>query len=286
MLNVLVEGLLIGGVYGLIALGFVLVFKSSQVMNMAYGWMICILCYILYQYMVPWGIPAVAAVALLMVAGAVIGILVERFAVRPLMGQSFLAIMMMTLMLGTVIHGVIVLLWPGLNWNIPFRPQGLWTVGSIKVMPDAAIAFLCALAVFVLLMLLFRYTKLGLSMRVVAADHEVAQSLGIRVNRIFSLSWATSGAFAAICGILLGMVFGVTISLGDTALGVGMPILLVGGMTSIPGALVGGLLIGASESLGSYWVEALKDVVPWIFMLIILLIRPQGLFGQKRIERI
>jgi branched-chain amino acid transport system permease protein len=248
--------------------------------------MIAILCYILYQFMVPWGIPAVAAVLLLMVAGAVMGILVERFAVRPLMGQSFLAIMMMTLMLGTVIKGIIVLLWPGRIWNIPFRPQGLWTVGSIKIMPDAAIAFLVALAVFLLLVLLFRYTKLGLSMRVVAADHEVAQSLGIRVNRIFSLSWATSGAFAAICGILLGMVFGITISLGDTALGVGMPILLVGGMSSIPGALVGGLLIGASESLGSYWVEALSTIVPWIFMLVILLIRPQGLFGQKRIERI
>ena len=286
MLNVLAEGLLIGGVYGLVALGFVLVFKSSQVMNMAYGWMIAILCYILYQFMVAWGIPSVPAVLLLMVAGAVMGVLVERFAVRPLMGQSFLAILMMTLMLGLVIKGIIVLLWPGRIWSIPFRPQGLWTVGGIKIMPDAAIAFFVALAVFLLLVLLFRYTKLGLSMRVVAADHEVAQSLGIRVNRIFSLSWATSGAFAAICGILLGMVFGVTISLGDTALGVGMPILLVGGMSSIPGALVGGLLIGASESLGSYWAGALRDIVPWIFMLVILLIRPQGLFGQKRIERI
>ncbi len=236
--------------------------------------------------MVPWGIPAVAAVLLLMVAGAVISVLVERLAVRPLMGQSFLAIMMMTLMLGTVIHGVIVLLWPGRIWNIPFRPQGMWAIGSIKISPDAAIAFLVALVVFLVLVLVFRYTKVGLSMRVVAADHEVAQSLGIRVNRIFSISWATSGAFAAICGVLLGMVFSVDVSLGDVALGKGMTILLVGGMTSIPGALVGGLLIGASESLGAYWVGALREIVPWLFMLFILLIRPQGLFGQKRIERI
>lgn len=286
MANVLVQGLLIGGVYGLLALGFVLVFKSSQVMNMAYGWMICILCYILFQIMVPWGIPAVAAVLLLMVAGAVISVLVERLAVRPLMGQSFLAILMMTLMLGTVIHGVIVLLWPGRIWNIPFRPQGMWAIGSIKISPDAAIAFLVALVVFLVLVLVFRYTKVGLSMRVVAADHEVAQSLGIRVNRIFSISWATSGAFAAICGVLLGMVFSIDVSLGDVALGKGLTILLVGGMTSIPGALVGGLLIGASESLGAYWVGYLREIVPWVFMLVILLIRPQGLFGQKRIERI
>ena len=286
MLNVLVEGLLIGGVYGLIALGFVLVFKSSMVMNMAYGWIICILCYFLYQLMAGWGLPAYAGVLLLMVAGAGLGVLVERLAVRPLMGQSFLAIMMMTLLVGTVLHGLIVLLWPAKQWNIPFKPQGLWSLGSIKIMPDAAIAFLVALAVFILLMLLFRYTKVGLSMRVVAADHEVAQSLGIRVNRIFSLSWATSGAFAAICAVLLGMVFGVTIDLGDLALGKGMTILLVGGMNSIPGALGGGLLIGASESLGAYRLATLRDIVPWIFMLVILLIRPQGLFGQKRIERI
>jgi branched-chain amino acid transport system permease protein len=284
--NVIAEGLLIGGVYGLVALGFVLVFKSSQVMNLAYGQIIAILCYILYQLMVPWGLPAFIAVPILIAAGAVIGVVVERLAIRPLMGQSFLAILMMTLALGTILQGIMVLQWPGEIWAIPFRPQGLWTLGGLKIMPDAAIAFVCALSVFALLVLLFRYTRVGLSMRVVAADHEVAQSLGIRVNRMFSLSWATAGAFAAVCGILLGMVFSVTISLGEVALGKGLTILLVGGLTSIPGALVGGLLIGVSESVGSYWVPALREIVPWIFMLIILLIRPHGLFGQKRIERI
>jgi branched-chain amino acid transport system permease protein len=284
--NVIAEGLLIGGVYGLVALGFVLVFKSSQVMNLAYGQIIAILCYFLYQLMVPWGLPAFISVPILVVVGAVVGVVVERFAIRPLMGQSFLAILMMTLALGTIFQGIMVLQWPGSIWNIPFKPQGLWTLGGLKIMPDTAIAFLCALSVFALLVILFRYTRVGLSMRVVAADHEVAQSLGIRVNRIFSLSWATAGAFAAVCGILLGMVFSVTISLGDIALFKGLTILLVGGLTSIPGALVGGLLIGVSESVGSYWVPALREIVPFIFMLIILLVRPQGLFGQKRIERI
>lgn len=286
MASILVEGLLVGGVYGLIALGFVLVFKSSQVMNLSYGNMITILCYFLYQLMVPWGVPAIAAVPLLMGMGAVMGVLVERLAIRPLMGQSFLALLMMTLMLNIVFQGIVVLLWPGKIWNIPFKPEGLWSIAGIKIMPDAAIAFLCALAVFLVLVLFFQYTRVGLSMRVVAADHEVSQSVGIRVNRMFSLSWATAGAFAAICGILLGMVFSVTIDLGHIALAKGLTILLVGGLNSIPGALVGGLLIGVSESAGAYWLPALREVVPWIFMLVILLIRPQGLFGQKRIERI
>jgi branched-chain amino acid transport system permease protein len=184
--NVIAEGLLIGGVYGLVALGFVLVFKSSQVMNLAYGQIIAILCYFLYQLMVPWGLPAFISVPILVVVGAVVGVVVERFAIRPLMGQSFLAILMMTLALGTIFQGIMVLQWPGSIWNIPFKPQGLWTLGGLKIMPDTAIAFLCALSVFALLVILFRYTRVGLSMRVVAADHEVAQSLGIRVNRIFS----------------------------------------------------------------------------------------------------
>lgn len=284
--NVIVEGLAIGGVYGLVALGFVLIFKSSQVMNLAYGWMITLLCYILYQFMEPWGLPVYIAFPILMVVGAALGVLLERFAIRPLMGQSFLAILMMTLMVGTILHGVIVLIWPALDWNIPFTPQGLWHLGPLRLLPGPTISFLVALAVFVVLVMVFQYTRLGLSMRVVAADHEVAQSLGIRVNRMFSLSWAVSGAFAAICGVLLGMVFGVTVALSDAGIGKGMVILLIGGLTSIPGALVGGLLIGLSEQLGGYWWGDVRAIVPWVFMMIILLLRPQGLFGQKRIERI
>jgi branched-chain amino acid transport system permease protein len=255
-------------------------------MNLAQGYVIGLSAYLLYTLMVTLGLPAIAALPILLVLGAVANILIERFAIRPLMGQSFLAILMMTLMVGTILKGFMVLFWQGKIWNIPFAPRGLWTFASLKIMPDAAISFLVAGAVFVLLVVLFRYTRLGLSMRVVAADHEVAQSLGIRVNRIFSLSWAAAGAFAAVCGVLLGMVFSVTIDLGGMALGKGMTILLVGGLSSIPGAFVGGLLIGVSESVGSYWMPALKDIAPFIFMLIILLVRPHGLFGQKRIERI
>lgn len=286
MINVIVEGLIIGGVYGLVALGFVMVFKSSKIMALSQGYVLGLFAYFLYMFMETFGLPAWAAVLFVVVLGAAANMLIERFAIRPLMGQSFLAILMMTLMLGTILRGLMVLFWQGKIWNVPFAPQGLWSIGSVKIMPDAAISFMAASAVFVLLVLLFRYTRVGLSMRVVAADHEVAQSLGIRVNRIFAISWAAAGAFAALCGVLLGMVFSVTIDLAAVGMGKGMTILLVGGLDSIPGAYVGGLLIGLSESLGSYWIPALKEIAPWIFMLIILLVRPQGLFGQKRIERI
>jgi branched-chain amino acid transport system permease protein len=284
--DVLVQGLLVGGVYALIALGFVLVFKSSLVLNLAHGQMIAVLAYFLYHMLGSWGLSDWIGIVLIIPCGAVLGFLIERLAVRPLLGQPFLSVLMMTLMVGFLLNGVRVLIWGSESFVLPFTPTGQWTIGPVNVIPAAAISFLVAVVIFLLLTALFRYTKVGLSMRVVAADHEVAQSLGIMVKRVFSLSWAISGAFAALCGVLAGMVFTVTFSMGDQVLGVGLPVLLLGGLNSIPGAMAGGLIIGLVEALGSYFQPGLKEIIPWIVMLIILLIRPYGLFGEKRIERI
>lgn len=284
--DVLVQGLLVGGVYALIALGFVLVFKSSLVLNLAHGQMIAVLAYFLYYMLDSWGLSDWLGILLIIPCGAILGLLVERLAVRPLLGQPFLSVLMMTLMVGFLLNGVRVLIWGSESFVLPFTPTGQWTIGPVNVIPAAAISFAVAVVVFLLLTALFRYTKVGLSMRVVAADHEVAQSLGIMVKRVFSLSWAISGAFAALCGVLAGMVFTVTFSMGDQVLGVGLPVLLLGGLNSIPGAMAGGLIIGLVEALGSYFQPGVKEIIPWIVMLVILLIRPYGLFGEKRIERI
>ncbi len=286
MEDVLAQGFLVGGVYALIALGFILVFKSSGVLNLAHGQAVAILSYFLYYMLVVWGLPSWLGIVLIIPLGAVLGVLVERLAVRPLLGQPFLSVLMMTLMVSFLLEGVRILIWGADSFVLPFTPRGQWSIGPVDVIPGTAISFVAAMAVFVLLLLLFRYTKVGLSMRVVAADHEVAQSLGIRVKRVFSISWALSGAFAAMCGVLVGMVFTVTPIMGSTVLGKGLPVLLLGGLNSIPGAVVGGIIIGLAEALGSHWFSAAKEVVPWIVMLVILLIRPYGLFGEKRIERI
>jgi branched-chain amino acid transport system permease protein len=289
--DVLAQGLLVGGVYALIALGFILVFKSSGVLNLAHGQVIAILSYFLYQIVAVWGLPAWLGILLVILFGAVLAFLIERLAVRPLLGQPFLSVMMMTLMRSMLLKGVGLVVWGADSFTLPFTPRGQWTIGfadgiHVNVIPAAAISFVAGMVIFLLLMLLFRYTKVGLSMRVVAADHEVAQSLGIRVKRVFSISWAISGAFAAVCGVLVGMVFTVTPIMGDVILGKGLPVLLLGGLTSIPGAVVGGIIIGLAEAMGSYYASDLKEIVPWIVMLVILLIRPYGLFGEKRIERI
>jgi len=284
--DILLDGLLTGGVYALVALGFVMVFKSSQILNLAYGQIIAICAYVLYWLLTTVGVPTWLGILLLFAFGAVLGFLIERLAIRPLLGQSFLMLLMMTLMLGFLFHGIIVLVWGVESFHMPFTPTGMLTIGDWQVSPATTWGFVVCLGVFLLLTLVFRYTKIGLAMRVVAADHAVAQSLGIRVRRIFSLSWVMSGLLAAIVGILVGMVWMVTPDLGDIVLGKGLPVLILGGLDSVPGALVGGLIIGLVEPLGGYWAPAIRDVVPWIVMLVILLVRPYGLFGQRDIERI
>jgi branched-chain amino acid transport system permease protein len=284
--DILLDGFLTGGVYALAALGFVMVFKSSQILNLAYGQMIAISAYVLYWLLTTVGVPTWLGILLLFAFGAALGFLIERLAIRPLLGQSFLMLLMMTLMLGFLFHGIIVLIWGVESFHMPFTPTGMLTISDWQVSPATAWGFVVCLGVFLLLTLVFRYTKIGLAMRVVAADHAVAQSLGIRVRRIFSLSWVMSGFLAAIVGILVGMVWMVTPDLGDIVLGKGLPVLILGGLDSVPGALVGGLIIGLVEPLAGKWAPAIREVVPWIVMLVILLIRPYGLFGQRDIERI
>jgi branched-chain amino acid transport system permease protein len=285
MAEVLIDGLFLGGLYALIALGFSMIFKSSRVLNLAYGEQILILSYFLYFLLVNADVPLGLAVPIIFVCGGLFGFLIERLAIRPLLGQSFLTILMMTLMLGFLFKGVIALIWGGQIVPYPFSPTNLWGT-DIAIRPAFVYSFVTALAIFGLLFFVFRYTKVGLAMRVVAYDHAVSQSLGIKVKRIFSLSWVISGAFAAVCAILVGMIFLVAPEMGDIALGKALPVLLLGGMDSFPGALVGGIIIGVAESLGGYYSPEYQQIIPWMFMLLILVIRPWGLFGEQRIERI
>jgi len=286
MVDILLQGLFVGGVYALIAMGFAMIFKSSQVFNLAYGEQILIISYVLYWLLNTVGMPTWAAVIIVFILGAALGFVIERAAIRPLLGQPFLALLMMTLMLGFLLKGIAVLIWGGQSFSFPFAPGGMINIGSVQILPAALYSFIVALAVFGVMLFVFQFTKVGLAMRVVAADNMISQSLGIRVKRIFSLSWVISGAMAALCAILVGMVWMVTPEMGDIALGKGMPVLLLGGMSSIPGAMVGGLIIGVVESLGGYWGGEIREIIPWIVMLLILLVRPWGMFGERRIERI
>ena len=286
MLDIIAQGICLGGVYALVALGISIVFQSSTVLNLTYGAQILILAYLLHWFLTAIGMPLWASMLLVFILGVVLSMLVERVFIRPIQGRSLLSIIMVTLMAAVLVRAVAILIWGGQSYSYPFTPSGFLSLGSMRVLPAYAYALAGAIMVFVILFLFFRYTKVGLGMRVVAANMVVAQSLGLRVRRLISISWVASGLFSALCAILIGMVSMVTPDMDHLVLAKGFPVLLLGGIASIPGALVGGLIIGVAETLGGHFATGWGVVVPWLMMLVILLVRPWGLFGKQTVQRI
>ena len=289
----LVQGLMLGGVYSLVALGIALIYKSSGVLNLAQGQILLVLAYIMWALYVSLGLPLVVCFVLLLISSALMGLVIERVALRPLIGQSVLAMIIMTLMLGLCLHGVAVLAWGGEAqvFTPSFIPRGSASLGDIVVRWAYIWSFAIALVIFFAFIYLFRYTKLGLGMRAVAESHSVSQSLGINVKRIFALSWVISCIAAAAGGVLLGSLYVISPAMASTGLAKALPVVILGGLQSIPGALIGGFIIGIAELLGATYIDphvsgGFREITPFILMLLILLIRPYGLFGLKTIERI
>ena len=307
-----INGLLNGGTLALIALGIVLIFKSSEVFNFAAGHMVMLGAFLTWMFAGGEGtgeelfnFPLWAAVIAASIVAIGIGFLIERLALRPMTGQPLLAIILMTLGLSQVMEGVTTVAYgvqPKGNFPAPFSPSDAFNI-PVPPVNGASIVFLdrlqighARLATFVvaiiaavLFILFFQYTKTGLAMRATSENHELAQSMGIKVSRVFGWSWAIAGIVATLGGVLLATLSGVSVSLSTVAL-VAFPAILLGGLESFPGAIVGGLLVGLAQEIvrASTVVEVrnASDIAPYILLLIILVLRPEGLFGQRRIERI
>jgi branched-chain amino acid transport system permease protein len=286
MADVIAQGLCVGGLYALIALGFVMVIKSAMVINLAYGAQIMILGYLLYWLVTAGGIAVWLAIPLILLSGILLSLLIERAFVRQVKGGDVLAVMILTLMLGSIAKGVSILIWGAEPYSYPFTPQNLLHLGPVTLFAGQLYSLIAAVATFVALYLFFRFTKTGLAMRVVSWDRQVAESLGMRVRRLLTASWVASGAFSAFCAVLVGMVSLVTPEMDGLILARGFPALLLGGLFSIPGALVGGLIIGVAEKVGGYYVVDYQEMIPWLLMLLILIIRPWGLLGENMARRI
>ncbi|MCL4267771.1 MAG: branched-chain amino acid ABC transporter permease [Anaerolineae bacterium] len=308
----IINGLLNGGTLALIALGIVLIYKASEVFNFASGQMVMVGAYIVWWFAggagdgsAPFDLPLWAAILAGMVTAVGVGFLIERAALRPMTGQPLLAIILMTLGLAEIMQGLMNVLFgvtPKGNFPAPFSPSDAFNI-LIAPINDVSIVFLdrlqvghARLATFLvailaaaLFVVFFNYTRTGLSMRATSENHELAQSVGIKVSRVFGLSWAIAGIIATLGGVLLATLTGVSVNLSTVALAA-FPAILLGGLESFLGAVVGGLLVGIAVALvqTSTIVEVRNsaEIAPYVLLLIVLLIRPEGLFGQKRIERI
>ena len=287
VLQYVANGLMVGGVYALIALGIVLIYKSTGVFNFAIGQMMVFGAFFFWTFAEQFGLPIWISLLLALVASAVLALLIERLTLRPLIGQPLLSAVLVTLALVYFLNGVSVAIWGTYAQHMrEFLPGAPVSVGGIIFSHDLLWSFFLAMAIFVLLLLFYQRTRMGLAMRAAAESHHVAQARGINVRTVFALSWALCGLIAAVAGILLAIRLGVSQFLSLVGLKA-FPAVLLGGLDSIAGALIGGLLVGVLENLaGGLIASWMMEITPYIILLLVLIIRPEGLFGLKRIERI
>ncbi len=297
----LATGLLSGGPIALMALGLVLIFKASYIFNFAQGQLLLIGALITWWLSVEVGLPIWAAILLALLLSALLGLLIERLALRPMTGQPLLSIILMTLGLSQLLQGLALLLFGGAQRNCPqlfsaadpykittpFLHEGNPIVIILK--QNLVWSFVIAILGVVIIGAFFRYTNTGLAMRGASEDHELAQSIGLRIHRIFGISWALAGVVATTGGVLLATSSGLDLSLSVTVLAA-FPAVLLGGLESIPGTIVGGLIIGLSQGAVAvsrvHTIRSASEIMPYVVLLLVLIIRPEGIFGQKRIERI
>ena len=286
-----ITGLMIGSLYALVASGIVLVYKSTHVVSLAHGQLVAFGALFFWIFLggleLPFWISLIPAFVLI----ALIGLLIERLTLRPLIGQPLLAAFLMTFAIFIALEGVFVLYLKGETRTLPsFLPTGNVLVHGISIPINQLISFCVAILLFIAISLLFKYTKVGLGMRATAEDHRLAQSAGINVRSIFSYIWILSAIVAAIAGIATANVMDIYYMLPYIGIN-GLIVAICGGLDSLLGALVVGLLLGVVENVGAAYLDPLvgggvKDVAGYMVLLLVLLIRPYGLFGLVRIERI
>jgi len=280
-------GLFSGGLMALIALGFVLIYKGTGVVNFAMGEFMMLGAYFFYTASVMWKLPLAAAFVLTLLAVALVAALIERAILRPLSGQPVISVLMATIGLGSALHGVVDATWGGNNYEMPaLLPRKAFTFGDILIPGQVVWSFCLAAVIIVAFTLYFRFSKTGIAMRAAASDPVTAYVLGIDVRRTQRLTWMFAGVVGAVAGIVVGSMTSLSPALGGAALGV-LAVIILGGLDSIAGAIVAGLIVGIVESLtAGYLGGKVRDIVPYVTVLLILMIKPYGLFGTRRIERL
>ncbi len=285
------NGLIIGGLYALVALAIVLVCKATEVVSLAHGQLLAFGALFFYFGYVLLGLPLWAGWIMGLAMGAILGFAVERVCLRPLIGQPLFSGFLMTFAVFMVLDGIFALILKGEAWGFPdFLPKGEITVLGSRVQIGGLYSLGICLLVFLLTVAFFRYTKVGLGMRATAESHKLAQSVGINVRTIFSLVWIMSAVIAVVAGVMLARYYDIRFMLTLVAFK-GLVVAMVGGLDSLPGAIVGGLILGWIENVAAGYLDpivggGIQEVAGYILLLFILLVRPYGIFGLVRIERI
>jgi branched-chain amino acid transport system permease protein len=291
-LQLVINGLVIGSIYALVALGFVVIYKASGVLNFAQGEFLMLGAYVCLTIVVQGGVPFVPGFLLTLVFSVVLGLLLERVLLRPMIGEPVISVIMLTLGLSSVLRAIVQGIWGTDTRPFPdVFPHDPVRIGPLPVSQGYLYSVACVALLLVIFSAFFRFSRPGIAMRATAFSQQVALSMGISVKRMFALSWSIAAVVSAVGGILLGAIRGgVDGSLAFFGLKV-VPVAILGGLDSIAGAIVGGLIIGVLENLSGGYLDPLfgggvKEVAPFLALVLILTIKPYGLFGKVKIERV
>jgi len=280
-------GLASGSVYVLAALGFVIIFKSSSVFNFALGEMMMIAAYLCFATTVQMQLGWQAGVLVAVVGSVLIALAVERTMLQPLLGKPVIVLVMVTLGVGSIMRGLAGLVWgPDIVQLPDFLPRAPVFIGDVLIPGRLAWGSLVVGLIAGAFMAYYHFSRAGLAIRATSSDQVTAESMGINIRQIFSLTWAITGVLVAASGIILGALNGITPTLGLVALNV-LAVVMLSGLTSVGGVVVAGLFIGWVETMvGAYLGAAWQNFVPYLVVLLVMTVKPTGLFGERRIERI
>ncbi len=290
-LQLVASGFLVGGIYALIALGFVLIYKATNIINFATGEFMMIGAYIFYSLTVYLNLSPLLSFPLVMAGAALLGALVERLILRHMLGRPNISIVMVTIGLSSILLGLAEIIWGSSFRSFPpLFPRNPIIIGEVVLRSNLFYGFILAMAVVAVFLILFKYARVGVAMRATANDQTAAFSMGINVKSMFTVSWAFGAIAASLGGIIIGNVGGVQPTLGHIGLKI-FPIVILGGLDSILGAVIGGFLVGILENLAGgyldpYFHGGVKDLAPFVVLIIILMIKPYGLFGTRELERL
>jgi branched-chain amino acid transport system permease protein len=290
-IQVIITGIMMGGIYALVALGWTLIYKCSGVLNLAMGELTLIGAYVCLTFYL-WGFPFLLALLFTVIIGFILGLITERIFLDKLIGEPVLTVIMVTVGLSFFFRGIVEFLFgtDTVIFTPPVFPMKPIDIGGIIIGQVYLWSFIAAIALLLIFVAFFQFTRWGLAMQATADDEMAALSLGVSARFVYATAWGIAFIAAGVGGALLGNINGLNISVGYLGLLV-LPAVVLGGLNSVPGAIVGGIIIGILQNLSGAYLDrftpgGVKEIAPFIFMVILLLFKPYGLWGWERIERV
>ena len=295
-LQIAFAGIALGCIYALIGLGFSIIFKASEVINFAQGELLLVGAYVVSSAVFDWHLNFIVAVLAGVVVTVAIGLLFERFVLQHMIGRPVFSILMITIGLGTILHTAVIVIWGSnpIPAAAPYTITSGFNIGGIHFGLNDLLTIIVTIILCAILFYFFQYTRYGLAMRATALDQEAALAVGINIRTVYALAWGIAAAVATIGGVFLAIgSYAMDPTLGGAAL-LAFPAIILGGVDSITGAVVGGIIIGLVQDLTagyeshvtSFLGAGIHQITPYLVMILVLLIRPYGLFGTRKVERI